>query len=193
MPHGLGHNRPGDHVVEIIDQVIGRVREPVELSRDQICDELASLKTTIEALRAQLHTSAPGDISQTHIPVAKDELDAVIQATSEATNTIMNACEAMMVKTQDGGDGLAAVVEENVVRIFEACTFQDITGQRITKVIKTLKQIDLKVSALLNALGGADAAPPRPTEPEGDGLLNGPQMAGDAISQAEIDRLLSGF
>ena len=183
-----------DQVVSIINSVIGKVNAPQELPRDLICRELNGLKETIEALREQLQVSAPGDISRTHIPTAKDELDAVIETTEQATNTIMTACESVLANVRGGPPAISQSVEADIVRIFEACTFQDITGQRITKVIRTLKDIDSKVCGLLGALGqpleNVVTALPRQ---EHDSLLNGPQLPQNAVSQDDIDKLLSSF
>ena len=93
----------------------------------------------------------------------------------------------------------AEVVETEVTKIFEACSFQDITGQRITKVVSTLKQIDEKVSDLLGVLAKKMPGYEEVTE-EGDsngqsdsGLVNGPQLPQNAITQDDIDKLLSDF
>ena len=80
-------------------------------------------------------------------------------------------------------------------KIFEACNFQDITGQRITKVVNTLKYIDDKIEALLSALGdeinrSGGTKTPKIQDPE-KALLNGPQLPQNAMDQDTIDRLLS--
>src|SRR5690606_26207106 len=131
-----------------------------------------------------------------HIPNATDELDAVVGATAEATGTIMDACEVVeaIAATLGGetGDALAA----EVTKIYEACSFQDITGQRIKKVVTTLQVIETKVDALLGVL--ADKMPgieqgAGEEEGEGDSLLNGPQLPEKAVTQADIDKLLADF
>ena len=45
------------------------------------------------------------------------------------------------------------VAQSAVTQIFEACNFQDVTGQRISKVVKTLQLIDNRVSQLLHTFG----------------------------------------
>ena len=78
--------------------------------------------------------------------------------------------------------------------IYEACSFQDITGQRISKVVATLKAIDAKVAHIVAAftpeLDDADALPEMPADAE---LLNGPQLPVHAMDQSDIDRLLADF
>jgi chemotaxis protein CheZ len=93
-----------------------------------------------------------------------------------------------------------------VTNVYEACNFQDITGQRITKVVRTLKQVEDKVDALLAAFGedaaqarAEQAAPNRKAEPECPeakerALMNGPAGPGDeSVSQDDIDALLASF
>lgn len=40
-------------------------------------------------------------------------------------------------------------MNEMIVRIFEACNFQDLTGQRITKVVRALSFIEERVDAMM--------------------------------------------
>ena len=84
-----------------------------------------------------------------------------------------------------------------MTRIYEACNFQDITGQRINKVVKTLKYIEEKIDALLTAFGEglADAPPPPPPEPgdENARLMHGPQLPAVANKQDEIDAILASL
>ena len=86
-------------------------------------------------------------------------------------------------------------IEEQVIKIFEACSFQDITGQRITKVVATLKTIEGKVETLVNALGNKMPGFYEDADGEDDevSLLNGPQLPDQAISQDDIDKLLAEF
>ena len=72
------------------------------------------------------------------------ELEAVVQATEEAANRIMEAAEAIGDWLRDGkhdGTGLEAV-NEKVNAIFEACSFQDVTGQRIRRAIQHLQHVE---------------------------------------------------
>jgi chemotaxis protein CheZ len=82
-----------------------------------------------------------------------------------------------------------------VVRIFEACNFQDITGQRIDKVVRTLDFIEERVANMIQTWGSeAFINLPPPVEVAENAekqLLNGPQLEGKAISQADIDALFA--
>jgi len=71
------------------------------------------------------------------------ELEAVVQATEAAANRIMEAAEAIGDCLRDGRNDAAAMqaVSQEVNAIFEACSFQDITGQRIRRAIEQLRQV----------------------------------------------------
>ena len=83
---------------------------------------------------------------------------------------------------------MAARVQDETIKIYEACSFQDITGQRISKVVTALKIIETRIEAITGRYGMSNVA--RGVE-ESDSLLNGPQSADLAISQDEIDKLLT--
>ena len=155
-------------------------------------DELTRLARFIEAAKRDIAALHPDEIRQKHLPTAADELDAIVAATADATGAILDAAEKL-AGLDARNPGAGDQITEQVTRIFEACTFQDITGQRITKVVKTLKQIELKVTELVQAFGDAPqpATPPRTASgPTGDAaLLNGPQLPSDAASQSDIDAL----
>ena len=111
----------------------------------------------------------------------------------------MSNIAAMAEEDQDmleAVDGL----NDQITAILEACNFQDITGQRITKVVKTVRFIEDRILAMI-AIWGAQAFEDLPVrgdedaeedgdaEPGDDALLQGPQLGNEGITQAEIDAL----
>jgi chemotaxis protein CheZ len=132
------------------------------------------------------------------------ELGAVVGGTEQATQQILEATEAIdqaataLSKniSPDQQKLLSEEIQERVVSIFEACNFQDLTGQRINKVMTTMKFIEQHINAMMDIWGGVDAikahAPPIIDTREGDAkLLNGPRLDGDIghASQDDIDAL----
>ncbi|MDB5490537.1 MAG: Chemotaxis protein [Micavibrio sp.] len=184
-----------DQVVSIINSVIHRVSQPQDLPHDVLLHELHDLKQIMEDLRYQLGNTAADSVLSEHIPSAHDELEAVVGATEAATESILGACENILNAVQKKAPDMGHVVETEITGIYEACTFQDITGQRISKVITTLKAIDAKVSGLLNSIGANDDGQNAPALPtHAPSLLNGPALPqGGGLSQDEIDRLLDGM
>jgi chemotaxis protein CheZ len=133
---------------------------------------------------------------------ATDELDAVVSDTESATETILAAAETIdasagQLVTQLSGEQRDVVmgIHREAIRIFEACNFQDISGQRISKVVSLLRFIELRVASMVDIWGA-----PEKTETDGAPearldatLLNGPALAGDAdvVSQDDIDSLFA--
>lgn len=190
-----------DQVIKIINSVIEKVENTGDETNTAIYEELQGLQKIIEDARTAIGQTRPDDINNKHIPTATDELDAVVEATAEATGTIMDAAEIIMEKAGEiGGENGDAITNE-VMKIFEACSFQDITGQRITKVVKSLKAIEEKVSKMvaiiasrIPGIGDSSELPPEEdARTEDEKLLNGPQMPDKAITQDDIDKLLSDF
>lgn len=132
------------------------------------------------------------------------ELGAVVGGTEEATQQILEAAEAIdeaasalgTAQSADQQARLSQDIQDRVVGIFEACNFQDLTGQRIAKVMTTMKFIEHHINVMMDIWGGVDAikahAPAMVDERVGDArLLNGPKTAGDEghASQNDIDAL----
>ncbi|MFM9889381.1 MAG: protein phosphatase CheZ [Rickettsiales bacterium] len=159
---------------------------------EKIGEYISQAKAEIAAI--SLHQEESG--SDKNIAHATLELNEVVRHTEEATNSIMDKAEAIMALAGNVSDAdTSAKLGEYAVNILEACSFQDITGQRIKKVLKTLQQIELRVGNLIKLFGGnmpaglqigeIETTPRRADED----LLNGPQMGGDGVSQADIDKL----
>ncbi len=190
-----------EQVVQIINSVVSKIENVGgDATATGIFKELKALQRVIEDARADIASTRPGDINDKHIPTATDELDAVVDSTAEATGTIMDCCDIIQEKATGAGGEAADAINNEIIKIYEACSFQDITGQRITKVVTTLKTIEDKVGAIVKVLG--ERLPIEEQGPENDPnegktgderLLNGPQLPEKAITQEDIDKLLEDF
>ncbi|HVJ51084.1 MAG TPA: protein phosphatase CheZ [Aliidongia sp.] len=196
----LRTNRPQvsrEEVTHAVEEVISSLTGTLTLSDIKLYRELEDLARFIQAAKREISAIRPHDIQSEHIPMATDELDAVVAATARATGEILDRAEALERLAATLPPEPAAEIKEAVTQIFEASNFQDITGQRITKVVRTLKYIESKIDGLVTAFGSAtlDIGPdPAKVEPEGDAaLLHGPQMPTVANSQADIDAILAGL
>jgi chemotaxis protein CheZ len=157
--------------------------------------ELEKLANYIKKVRSDLAAIGPGTIRRTHIPKATDQLGAVVEATESAANKIMDACDALESVAQEVGGPPAQRIRDSVTNIYEACGFQDLTGQRIVTVTNTLGFIEGKLGEVMAMLGISpddlaeeEASLAKKSEEE---LLNGPQLPNNAIDQSEIDKLLA--
>jgi chemotaxis protein CheZ len=133
-----------------------------------------------------------------------NELDAVVLGTEGATETILAAAEAideragnLAAKLKGDDQGLANDIQEHTIQIFEACNFQDLTGQRITKVVGTLRFVEERIIKMMDIWGGVESFKEIEVELEhrmGDqSLLNGPALDEDQgiASQDDIDALFA--
>jgi chemotaxis protein CheZ len=130
-----------------------------------------------------------------------DQMVAVVKATEAATNTIMEAMEsnteavAALREKIDDPEQLALLdkITDNANNVFEACSFQDITGQRVGRVARSITYVEERVDALKYLLGEEELAQvevaPDPELADGGELLNGPQLNGEGLSQDDIDGL----
>lgn len=173
-------------------------------------DDLELIRTQIEEMNEHIH-KAKVQIASLRHPKAQDdrlvsaasELDAIVKDTEMATHTILESAEqiddlTMALKNSAPSDFVADHVEQIafiVTKVFEACNFQDITGQRINKVVSTLEFVEERVHNMIS-IWGEDAFAELPVpeveeeaRPEDSDLLNGPQLDGEGISQDDIDKL----
>ena len=185
--------------------------------RAELEPRLAELRSfmdrRIAELSAEVHASVEladmgeariaGDIARMHEQIAQLvaapaaatrnsglELEAVVQVTEDAANTIMGAAEAIGDWIAAGRDAAGAPgIIERVHAIFEACAFQDLTGQRIRRAIQHLQQVEGTLTALLPGT----EVPERPRVHVATQMKTVEAPAGAAdLAQAEIDALLNG-
>ena len=187
-----------DRIEAAVRAVLVSMSGDLTVKEAALLAELEALGRTIARAKAEIAQLSVDDITGAHIPSATDELDAIVGHTAQATNEILDCCEVLERLQGEVPEAAAATLQGAVTRIYEACSFQDITGQRISKVVAALKAIEARVeAAVANASGRAATAPlavePAPARTEGEELANGPQLPGGATSQAEIDRLLASF
>lgn len=162
--------------------------------------ELLLLSQYLQTMKQELAAIRHPHAERDHFETMSDQLDAVVGATESATETILGSVEEigdiaaeLRERIQDdAAAGLLARLDDKVGVIFEACTFQDITGQRISKIARSMKYVDQRVSAIAEIWGAASLAEVAVPEPEADPnqvLLDGPALEGEGTSQDDIDKL----
>lgn len=195
---GQGRQGRRDEIAEIVEAVVGSLQGDISLRDMQLYRELESLAEFIHKAKSEIALVRPDRITDEQIHTATGELDAIVAATEEATGTILDSAEAVEELVSGMTPEAGAKASDAVTKIYEACNFQDVTGQRIGKVVSALKEIESKVDALVAAFGdqfeGADAAEDAAADGGGEAdesdLLNGPQLKGEGVSQADVDALL---
>ncbi len=183
-------------------------------TNEKLYQELGELAKYINNARKELQEVKSSNIAEDHLPSASNQLDAIVQMTEQATGRIMDECDRLTMFHTDmrerllnvdppiEPDALAGIDDAmnsaaaSVTHIFEACNFQDITVQRIQKVVKALQEIERQVLRMVVVFGlmenknNLDAETTAELQ-EDAALLNGPQLSGQGLDQDEIDSILS--
>jgi len=161
--------------------------------------EIERLISELHLVHAALSGTARqhGDRNGTRLPAAPatliaNELEAVMKGSEQATEKILVAAEEIdqaannlsAALKDETEQELAQDIRDRVIQIFEACNFQDLTSQRVAKVMATLSRIEQQISGTLDALAHANAAP----------SVRGPRLESEHghASQSDIDSLFSG-
>jgi chemotaxis protein CheZ len=161
----------------------------------------------ISRVKAEVARIRYSDEGQDPLLNASEELEGLKCATAEATSEILGIAEDVLagidrlraMALPDGAPDELAWMETKVMRLFEACGFQDLTGQRSTKVARVLEGLDGRVGSILDMLDHIEvpdevaiaAAPAVPAQPTDAALLSGPQAAGVGLDQKDVDALFS--
>ncbi len=186
-----------DEVGEVVASIMDTLQGDMSSLDLRVYRELDGLAKYINSAKAEIAAVRTDDIRDKHLPDATDQLDAIVTHTEEATGTILDAAEII--------DAEAAKLEcqainDQVILIFEACGFQDITGQRISKIVSALKHIEERIEKITAIFGDhLQGMEPPQDDAESDDrekdekLLNGPSLPANANDQEDIDALLASF
>ena len=167
-----------------------------------IDNEVAAVRDIITRTKREL-SALMSDGSDRRMARAAGELAAAVECMETATQKVLASAETIdecaralvSVLTDDYHHGLAQDVQDHVVRIYEACNFQDLAGQRIGKVIATLMMVEKELAGMIErcSTGIGPARPATKPEPASSGLINGPRLDGDSghATQQDIDLMFA--
>jgi chemotaxis protein CheZ len=175
---------------------------PAELHQDEIVQALHALRATMAAASRPL-ANPPREgaerlgVEAAHLSRIAHELDAVVNGTAQATQRVLATAEEIDQLANNLSAALKGRIEQGpaqdirdlVIRIFEACNFQDLIGQRVTKVMATLKFIEDHIARALDEMKNGPHAP-APNQ-AGRQFLHGPRLEIDSghVSQTDIDAM----
>ncbi len=175
---------------EDIQTVLGNLTEN---TAKELYEEISYISNKISTAKSNISSLESEKIAADFIPDANMELDAVVKATEDATHKILDATEAIQNALEGVDDATKNAVNEHASKIFEACNFQDITGQRISKVVSALVEIEKSINDFLDGKpvskqkkdeSGEDA-----TAASDEELMRGPQL--EQPTQEDIDKLFA--
>lgn len=172
-----------------LDRLIGELHALDSEKRQPLVTVLEYVSRHIRLTREEIGTLKSGNdpLSST-----ADELEEIVTETARATNDIMAAAEHIESIAGGTDEKTREALQAAATRIYEASSFQDITGQRIAKVVRALQHIESRVEALSVACGSIVAAAANSRSAD-EALLNGPQLGRNASTQSEIDSLFDSI
>jgi chemotaxis protein CheZ len=182
--NAFGHPLRLDNAHIYLDRVIRELNGLNNEKKQPLVGVLQYLSDHIRRTRMEIGALRPTGS-------AAVELEEVIAETARAANDIMGAAETIERLMPRVDSDVAGELLNAVTRIYEASAFQDITGQRISKIIGAVIDIETKIETLVDACGtGAGDL----LATEGDAaLLNGPQLRKNAATQDDIDALFDSI
>ncbi len=171
----------------------------LEVLRKELIEMAASIRKAKSEISAMKPPEGETPNSNRRINLATEELDAIVHATERATTDILNGAERIMEASGEaragGLDRVADLLDLEATNILMACGFQDITGQRIAKVVSTLRYLEERVDAMIRIWGvdseERDEVITQVVDKRPDAhLLHGP--SDDGVDQSMVDALMGG-
>lgn len=206
--------------IENLDKKVEATQEKVDAPAgedaksqiDEIMAEIQAMNDHITATKQEIAALKPEDDSSTTISTATEELGEVVKATEEAANTILENAEQidgivseLRGKVPEGDpDDVGPDVDKLEfisINLLTACSFQDITGQRINKVVNSLNYIEERLQKMIDIWriedGTADLQAmtfAKDDDRDDKDMLHGPQASegegeGAGLDQSAIDAL----
>lgn len=190
--------------------------QPNDRALEKVLLDVAELSAAIQLTRQEIEELGSKQAQDGGFEQASNELDAIVTHTEQATGEILTAAEAIQeaawnLRDQGTDPEICDKLDTHAIEIYTACTFQDITGQRIAKVVSLMGFVEGHVQSMMGIWhegeAAARAAKTSPDDAEeatevssesaGDvfdeaDLLNGPALEGNGLDQINIDDLLDG-
>ena len=219
---------PPDVVKQIIHHVKAIMEGELHLKDLELYGDLGELARYINETKKSLKKFSNLDIVENELPETSDQLEGILEATEEATNQILTLTEELLqdngaisqkilqlkesVKDQslNGTQGILNDLDtknsdnyNKLLSIMTACNFQDLTGQRIQKIVELVRDIESKIMTMVISFnlkikgkdGDVDkekiAKEEKLLEQYQADLMKGPQRKDVAVKQDEVDDLLA--
>lgn len=191
-------------LAEIIENVVGSLHGSFVQSAENGGQSMSTDTAATDAASAAEALTVLHDIGKREPAFTNlsEEITKIRAATQDAAGAILAVTEDIENFADEDDGVMQAAVFDVTTAIYEACSFQDITGQRLTRVEEMLRHIELCVTRAMAVLGDAnatersvelsDVVEKEDTRKE-EQILHGPQDAGVANSQEEIDKILASF
>jgi hypothetical protein len=160
-------NRTAD--TQMLLEAIGRLEQAVAGERvaqdvERLRSNLREMATAITRTKTEIASIHAVEREHTRLFAASEALDAITRTTERATSDILAAAEhiqesAWTLREEGADPALCDDLDRRATEIYTACSFQDITSQRIAKIVQTLRYLEGRINAMIAIWDGGDALP----------------------------------
>ncbi|MFI4984299.1 MAG: protein phosphatase CheZ [Rickettsiales bacterium] len=155
-----------------------------------LVEELRNIKKDIDIIKDEIQADSTGSDTFDILPLAIADLGDVYKTCESSAEGILDATDRAQKLIAEGADN--AAIQEQLMKVYENCNFQDLTGQRITRVVKNLERFEKTTMRVFRVLLGNDLINKTgKLEYNNTNMLNGPELIKNAPSQDEIDKLFA--
>jgi chemotaxis regulatin CheY-phosphate phosphatase CheZ len=189
-------------VLSAIERIEAMIRgDSVATPSERLRNELADMAKAIARTKSEIAAIKPEAEQPGKILEASEELDSIVHATEKATSNILAAAEqvqeiAWTVREQDFAAPICDQLDALATDIYTACSFQDLTGQRIQKVIHAMRYLEERIDTMINIWDDGASAEARSTPAtEAKPAATAPQaahhdVAQDDLNQTDVDMVM---
>jgi chemotaxis protein CheZ len=183
----------------ILEEILGSLKGDLSVPG---AERISEAQTALASVHGDLSPVELDELRYKNFPDIKSDLEALMQSLSTSAEAILAATEKIEDAIDKAEPEDAETASTALAEIYQACSFQDINGQRVARVNQTVKRIEYTTEILLAALGD-DTAKKRKAElgdfvkraadRNAERLLHGPQDGEDSNTQEDIDKILASF
>jgi len=150
------------HAIERLEGMVVQSRETQE--KDRLRMDLMEMARAISRTKSEIASLRPQGTENNELGVASEALDAIVRTTERATSDILEAAEhvqeaAWTLREEGANDAMCDELDRRATDIYTACSFQDLTAQRTTRIVNTLRYLEGRIEAMIEIWG----------EPDGEG------------------------
>lgn len=193
----MRRNRQADTqlVLKAIGQLERSLQErPSVVGAERMRLDLVDMANAISRTKSEIASIKPAEDREGKIGVASNELDAIVETTEKATSEILATVEriqevAWTLREQGTDPAVCDVLDRQTTEAYTACSFQDLTGQRIRRIVNVMRFLEARIDAMIDILRISERDAPE-AESE-DPLRSGPAGPGAGLAQSEIDELIA--
>ncbi|MGV7032402.1 hypothetical protein [Methylobacterium symbioticum] len=184
----------GPDTVTLLD-AIGRIESAITAQRGpedvgHLRGSLLDMANAISRTKAEIAAISAPEQDQSRLGVASEALDAIVRTTERATSDILGAAEevqetAWTLRERGVDADVCDRLDRHATQIYTACSFQDLTAQRISRIVNTLRYLEDRLASMITIWDSADERiPPGPE--------TAPRAAAAPVdlSQSDVDRFI---